>query len=488
MRIRVCAGSVRLFVRALMASTILVAAASPLRAQTTVTLNQPTTHVVYGTVRGGTYANTNFSLLLATRASDIAQYRRHALLKFDTQHTIPSGSVVLSATLTVTVKNGSADTTRNIGVYQVTSSWTPGEVTWNKRKTLTPWTTAGGDLGSKIAQAVVGNAPGTKVSFDVTALVKAAVAGQLGTSRYTRLALIDLDADTPGSYREYHTSSESTTSLRPTLKVTYRGTTTAAAPAPAPSPSGTSTSTLRVLQWNTHHGGVGSDGQWDPERLTRWVARINPDVVSLNEVERYTGWGNTDEPALIASLLKQYTGRTWYYKFTTASGGSTGNGNMILSRFPFVSTDVELLSHTRAAVNALIYVNGRIVNLTSTHLDADSTNYRLQEIGELTSWQRTLAEQRIICGDFNAWPGSTENTTMKQGYYDSWAVAQANNTDITYSGNTAGNTRNSRIDYIYYSHGAGALVHKSSQVFDTRDANGVMPSDHRPVLTIFAVK
>jgi hypothetical protein len=28
----------------------------------------------------------------------------------------------------------------------------------------------------------------------------------------------------------------------------------------------------------------------------------------------------------------------------------------------------------------------------------------------------------------------------------------------------------------------------SSQVYDTRDANGVMPSDHRPVLTVFSVK
>jgi len=27
-----------------------------------------------------------------------------------------------------------------------------------------------------------------------------------------------------------------------------------------------------------------------------------------------------------------------------------------------------------------------------------------------------------------------------------------------------------------------------SQVFDTRDANGYMPSDHRPVMTTFQVK
>ena len=34
---------------------------------------------------------------------------------------------------------------------------------------------------------------------------------------------------------------------------------------------------------------------------------------------------------------------------------------------------------------------------------------------------------------------------------------------------------------IYYSKGATALKLVSSQVFDVRDANGVMPSDHRPV-------
>jgi endonuclease/exonuclease/phosphatase family metal-dependent hydrolase len=99
-----------------------------------------------------------------------------------------------------------------------------------------------------------------------------------------------------------------------------------------------------------------------------------------------------------------------------------------------------------------------------------------------------LAEQRIVCGDFNAWPGSTENATMTAAYFDSWAQAQAKGTAIAYPGNTAGNTRNSRIDYIYYSRAASALVLKSSQVFDTRDANGIMPSDHRPLLSVFDVK
>ena len=77
---------------------------------------------------------------------------------------------------------------------------------------------------------------------------------------------------------------------------------------------------------------------------------------------------------------------------------------------------------------------------------------------------------------------------MIKTYVDSWAQAQADGTAVAYPGNTAGNTRNSRIDYIYYSKGATVLQLKSSQVFDVRDSNGVMPSDHRPVMSVFTVK
>src|SRR5262249_48304876 len=148
-----------------------------------------------------------------------------------------------------------------------------------------------------------------------------------------------------------------------------------------------------------------------------------------------------------------------------------GNGDLILSRFPFDSTEIRLLSHNRAAVDVTLNRNGRTINFTSTHLDADSTSYRLAEIGELTSWQKGVAEQRIIAGDFNAWPRTTEISTMPGTYADAWAQAQADGTAVAYAGNTAGNTRNSRIDFIYYSKGATALKLQSSQVFDVRDAN-----------------
>jgi endonuclease/exonuclease/phosphatase family metal-dependent hydrolase len=483
MRLRVSARYVRAFSRAFQSALLIVGGVSAASAQTTVTINQPGTQVVFGTVRGGSYANTNDSTLLATRSSDNLEYERRALLKFDTQNTIPVGAAVSSAQLTLTVKLGSADASRAIGVHQVTQSWTEGQVTWNKKRTGESWNTPGVDIGSLITQKTVGNTPGTKVTLDVTSLVKAAVSGSLGASRYTRVVLVDLEASTSGSYREFYTPATSTAANRPTLTVTYGG--AAAPPPPPPPPSG---STLRVLQWNTHHGGYGTDGVWDPDRLIRKAASFRPDIVSMNEVERYTSWGNADDPALFTSLMTRYTGQTWYYKFTTATGAARGNGNLIMSRFPFDADDTQLLSHYRAAIDVTIHVNGRAINFVSTHLDADSTPYRLQEIGELTTWARSLAEQRIVAGDINAWPGSTENATMKTTYYDSWAEAQADGTAISYPGNTAGNTRSSRIDYIYYSKTASGLQLNSSQVFDVRDANGVMPSDHRPVMSIFTVR
>ena len=62
-------------------------------------------------------------------------------------------------------------------------------------------------------------------------------------------------------------------------------------------------SLLKVLDWNIHHG-VGTDGDYDINRIATWIVKTGANVVSLNEVEKYTGWGNEDQPARFASLLK----------------------------------------------------------------------------------------------------------------------------------------------------------------------------------------
>ena len=103
-------------------------------------------------------------------------------------------------------------------------------------------------------------------------------------------------------------------------------------------------------------------------------------MVSLNEVEKYTGWGNEDQPARFAALLKSKTGKTWYYNFAQRDGGTKGQGNLMLTTYEIESDDDYELSYSRSVARIAIIVNGIRVNLYSTHLDADSSSRRSTQI------------------------------------------------------------------------------------------------------------
>lgn len=592
---------------ALFAAAAVAASFTSAGAQTTVILDAPGTQVTDVMIQAGASANTNFNAsdMFATRASTNYDYLRRALLKFDTQNTIPAGSVIQSAVLTLTIKTAGTDAARDITVFPMTMSWVQEEATWNLRRAGTAWTSAGGDLGPEALVQRVPNLAGAKVNFDVSALVRAAVSGA-ASSRYTRLALADLGASTNNSYREYFSSKAIDPSVRPVLRVVYGGTATSsttttattttlaatstitAAACPValdkaglsvgqteanwtitvtaaatcawsatsdaawlvvkstvPSPAvgngyvkvralantvsaskrtghvsvngmvytvtqggcGTgctgasttttttdpaqaltqavSSSTLNVLQYNTHHGGWGSDGVYSPNRVADWIVKSNADLVSLNEIEVGDSWSkNLDQSVIYRDLLQQKTGLVWYQIYVNAHGTTTGIGNVVLSKYPFIATATQLLSAGRAAVDATVDVNGRLINLTSVHLDNQYQSNRIKEVAELLPWATSLAENRLILGDYNAWPDTTEIATMKQTYVDTWPAAQALGTAIG-NGITHGSHR---IDYIFVSKGAANLTLVSSQIYKTADANGVTPSDHEPVLAVFEIR
>jgi endonuclease/exonuclease/phosphatase family metal-dependent hydrolase len=257
-------------------------------------------------------------------------------------------------------------------------------------------------------------------------------------------------------------------------------------------PSTATTGTLlRVLQWNTHHGGFGTDGVYSPDRLATWAASFRPDVISFNEIEKNDYWGNQDQPEVYTALLQQKTGKTWYYVFAQEFGqwSSNGKGNLILSTYPLNSIDRYEFTNNydRSVALAQITVNGRNVTLMSTHLDPYDATLRLTQATELTGWAAGQAENRIIAGDLNAWPDQTSIAYVNAYYNDTWAVAASAGTAVAFAGNN-GETMKGRIDYIYASKGSPNLVVRSSQVYDTRDANGITPSDHRPVLTVIEVR
>jgi len=243
--------------------------------------------------------------------------------------------------------------------------------------------------------------------------------------------------------------------------------------------------TLRILQYNTHHGGWGSDGVYSPDRIVAHVLKANPDVVTMNEIEQGDSWSkNADQTEIYKTLLETATQQTWYKVFMNHAGATTGNGNLILSKYPFIGTASYLLPASRSAVDAMIDVDGRTINIVSTHMDNASAGNRNNEIKALLPWALTFAEDRIILGDYNAWPNTTEIATMTGDYVDTWQAAVDMGTSIG-----DGITHVShRIDYIFLSKNASFLKLASVETFKTKDANGVTPSDHEPVLAVFNVQ
>jgi endonuclease/exonuclease/phosphatase family metal-dependent hydrolase len=457
-------------------------------AQTTLTLRTPETHVTDATIGAGTSASvvSNNDRLIARTSTDVNAKRR-ALLKFDTSNTLAAGTTITSAKLTVFVKAAAGATSRRIGVYPIAEPFQETQATWLIRKTGYKWVAAGGDLGAKIAEVAVPLTVGKAITVDVTATVQKAVKDT--GSRYTRLALVDIDTADATSRREFHSSEAVDPAMWPKLVVVYSAPSAApqVTPSPSPSPVG---STLKVLHWNIHRA-WGTDGKYDLDRIANWIVKLTPHIVSLNEVERYSSYANEDQAVNLQAKLKAKTGAAWYVYYRTGNGATKGHGNAILSRFPIASTSYCQLSSTRVLANVAITVNGRLVNFYSTHLDSSSSTgtYRIAEVKKMLPCLANDAEQKIIAGDFNATSTHTEIGLMTAGAIDAWAKAAANGTAVSYPGNTGfGATRNGRIDYVFLSKTATALTLKRAEVFDTRDANGRMPSDHKPLVVTLEVK
>ena len=449
-----------------------------------VVLNAPGAQVADAMIRNGSYVTTNSDNgVLLTRTSDDPEWQRRTLLDFDTESSVPARSVISSARLTLTVRAGlgSAGGTTPVRAYRINTSFNEGETTWLLRKSYEAWSAPGGDLGAEYSAANVTNVPGEQVSFDVTALVQRTVNGDYG-SRRTRLALIAVGPSSypagKDSYREYYSSEDPDPSRRPALTIVYEEATTP--PPPPPSPS----TTLRVLQWNIAQG-YGTDGKSNIDRVVSWIVKMKPDLISFNEIMKYS---SSSQPQIIADKLKAQTGQSWTYHWIQKTGASSGEGEAVFSRFPISGTNGFLLSYDRSAALATVTVNGRLINMVSTHLDHQYSSRRLAQVKELKAWVANFPEQRIVAGDFNWYPGTAEINEMTEDYKDGWAVAKSQGTAVAHADNPDGNTRNTRIDYVFSSKGASALTVTGAQVFDTRDASGHRPSDHNPLVVTYEVR
>jgi endonuclease/exonuclease/phosphatase family metal-dependent hydrolase len=462
-------------------------------------LNQTGTQVTDTTIRNGIYANANQDgpLLIMRHSTADRDYERRAILKFDTQNTIPAYTKISSATLTLTVKSGmgTAGEKRPVTAYRITQPFQEAQATWKTRQGTYAWVMQGADMAEQVAIAGGGasNVPGSKVTFDVTTLVQNTLNGKFD-SRYTRIGLIDVGTDVIESYREYYASEDVDPAKRPTLTVVLATSVTSTPPppppstpppppsTPPPSPSGT-TSTLKVLQWNVRQG-YGIDMKSNIDRVVAFIVSKRPDIISFNEIcQGGCSPAGVDMPKTIAAKLTAQTGQTWTYNWVKG-GEQAGEGECVMTHLGIDASDDYYLDTVRSVAMARVMVNGRILNFFSTHLDQKTSATRLAEVKKLVSWAVAESEQRIVAGDFNSWPGPVEITEMGKTYTDSWVAATSKGTAVSAPGHPYGVTKNTRLDYVWSSKGAAAVSVTRAEVIDTI-AMGI--SDHRALLVTLNV-
>jgi endonuclease/exonuclease/phosphatase family metal-dependent hydrolase len=255
--------------------------------------------------------------------------------------------------------------------------------------------------------------------------------------------------------------------------------------------------TFRVVTFNIYKG-AGDDDRYDLGRTIEALARLDGDVVGVQEALRnHPQFNCDDQPALIAEGLRRLTGRRWSHVY--ARGGTSDNRECLArGRGDGVATEgLALLTPDRILETAHIDLPGdrvgvmvRVASMPDvpvivTHLTAYRRNQalRLRQIEMLLPWAGRHGPA-ILMGDFNAWPGTIELTQLLAHYRDAWEEARARGIN---RGVGSGSTRpgyEARIDFVFYPP-LTPLSLESVDVVDTSSAGSVEVSDHRPVVAAF---
>jgi endonuclease/exonuclease/phosphatase family metal-dependent hydrolase len=273
-------------------------------------------------------------------------------------------------------------------------------------------------------------------------------------------------------------------------------------------------STLRVVQLN-----MGSllEPDWERRRVEvlAWFERLEPDVVCLQEA-----WEDATHPCSAEWLVDNGgpsgAGR-WHWCF----GGlplpeplwadrSLRFGSAILSRWPIdhheliaLPVDVESPDPLRHFESELLHARTAGVDVYSTHLVPAPAHayHRVRQVLAIdeaitASCDPAASLPLVLCGDFNAEPGSDEmRFLMSQAvvdgrstyYRDAWAAAGRTDPGVTADPRrnplcAALNVPPKRIDYVLLGdsfarpHGAGRVLH-AALAFD-EPLTGILASDH----------
>jgi len=236
---------------------------------------------------------------------------------------------------------------------------------------------------------------------------------------------------------------------------------------------------FRLMTYNVHSC-VGTDRQLSLERVADVIAMYRPDIVALQELDvRRVRSGGVDQAYALAERLKMK-----FYFHPAIEVEEEQYGDAILSwhplelvraaALPTVFTRRKKLSQ-RGALLVKVEVNGQHVWVLNTHLGLNSRE-RVAQVRALLGpeWLGSpdCRFPYILCGDFNAIPGSPAYRLMYRALRESQRCVPGRHRFRTFP------TRYPifRLDHIFVSPGITVR-----QVCVPRTLQSRVASDHFPL-------
>jgi endonuclease/exonuclease/phosphatase family metal-dependent hydrolase len=155
------------------------------------------------------------------------------------------------------------------------------------------------------------------------------------------------------------------------------------------------------MTWNIH-GGIGADGRYDLGRIVSTIARHEPDVVALQEVDsRRCAPGDPPPFAFLREAVGSYGVEA--KSIVTADGDY---GQIFVSKWPLAKIDIHDISvddrEPRRAIETEVHAAIGSMRLIASHLGLGFAERRIQarRIVEIARRHPMLT---VMVGDFNDW-------------------------------------------------------------------------------------
>jgi len=251
------------------------------------------------------------------------------------------------------------------------------------------------------------------------------------------------------------------------------------------------------MTFNIQHG-IDVRGRYNIQGAIDTIARVQPDIVGLQEVTRnHPFYSCDDQPARIVEGVRAATGQNWDVTYQQewftpdvscqASGRGDGReteGLAFLTRRGLGGVATTTLPDTRIGLQTTVR-DAYGLPVVVTHLASGSSGAatRRQQIDKLLAWTASFGAPIVIVGDFNAGPDNAEMQPVFAGFHDAWS-------DALQLGHATGNANShgsNRIDYVFFAPGSTLSV-DSAEVVNTAALIGITASDHEPVVATFTVR